>query len=478
MANILVIGASGYIGTHLVPELQRQGHHVRATARHPRVLEGRNWSGVEYAKADVLDPETLDSALQGMDIAYYLVHSMAAGKHFDELDNQAATNFAAAAARSGLKRIIYLGGLVPEQPASKHIQSRKQTGDLLRQGPVPVTEIRAGMIIGPGSAAWEVIRDLVNHLPMMVTPRWVLSRSQPIALPNLLGYLAGVASLPETAGRIYDAPGPETLTYEEMMSRYGELVGRHPWILRVPLLTPRLSSYWLRLVTSVPVNIARALIEGMEHDFVATGATLEELIPQKMLDFRESAQAALTADREHKIVARWVEGAIACRGFNSEYSFYAKCALGQVLTPASCDQLWRVVSGIGGKDGYFYAAGLWFIRRALDWLVGGPSFRRPRRDPGTLQVGDLVDAWRVIGVEPPRRLTLQMEMKAPGAGVLEFEIEDLGDHRRVTASAYFHPAGLPGLLYWYLLLPLHGILFKGMTRNIAKLALQEKVSPV
>ena len=472
MANILVIGASGYIGTHLVPELQRQGHHVRATARHPRVLEGRNWSGVEYAKADVLDPETLDSALQGMDIAYYLVHSMAAGKHFDELDNQAATNFAAAAARSGLKRIIYLGGLVPEQPASKHIQSRKQTGDLLRQGTVPVTEIRAGMIIGPGSAAWEVIRDLVNHLPMMVTPRWVLSRSQPIALPNLLGYLAGVASLPETAGQIYDAPGPETLTYEEMMSRYGELVGRHPFILRVPLLTPRLSSYWLRLVTSVPVNIARALIEGMEHDFVATGATLETLIPQNMLDFRKSAQAALTADREHKIVARWVEGAIACRGFNSEYSFYAKCASGQMLTPASSEQLWRVVSGIGGKDGYFYAAGLWFIRRALDWLVGGPSFRRPRRDPGSLQVGDLVDAWRVIGVEPPRRLTLQMEMKAPGAGVLEFEIEDLEDHRRVTASAYFHPAGLPGLLYWYLLLPLHGILFRGMTRNIARLALQ------
>jgi uncharacterized protein YbjT (DUF2867 family) len=472
MSNILVIGASGYIGTHLVPELQRQGHHVRATARHPKVLEGRNWSGVEYAKADVLDPETLDSALQGMDIAYYLVHSMAAGKHFDELDNQAASNFAAAAARSGLKRIIYLGGLVPEQPASKHIQSRKQTGDLLRQGPVPVTEIRAGMIIGPGSAAWEIIRDLVNHLPIMVTPRWVLSRSQPIALPNLLGYLVGIARLPETEGLIYDAPGPEILTYETMMRQYGELVHKSPWIFRVPLLTPRLSSYWLRLVTSVPVNIARALIEGMEHDFISKGVTLAEVVPQHLLNFRESAQAALAADREHKVVARWVEGAIACREFHSEYSYYAKRSSGHRVTRATSEQLWTAICHIGGKHDYFYADGLWFIRRALDWIVGGPSFRRPRRNPAEFQVGDLVDAWRVIGLEPSRRLTLQMEMKAPGAGVLELNIEDLGKKRRITASAYFHPAGLPGLMYWYLLLPLHNLLFKGMTRNIAKLALQ------
>jgi uncharacterized protein YbjT (DUF2867 family) len=475
MANILVIGASGYIGTHLVPELRRQGHHVRATARHPEVLEGRNWSDVEYAKADVLDPETLDSALQDMEIAYYLVHSMAAGKHFDELDNQAATNFASAAARSGLKRIIYLGGLVPEEPASRHIQSRKQTGDILRQGPVPVTEIRAGMIIGPGSAAWEVIRDLVNHLPMMVTPRWVLSRSQPIALPNLLGYLVGVAGLPETGGKIYDAPGPQTLTYEEMMRQYGELVGKRPRILRVPVLTPRLSSYWLRLVTSVPVNIARALIEGMEHDFIATGNTLEQVIPQKLLDFRQSAQAALLADREHTVVARWVEGAIACRGFNSEYSFYAKRAQGQITTPATAEQLWAVVCQIGGRYGYFSWDSLWFIRRVLDWTVGGPSFRRTRRHPDELQVGDLVDAWRVIGYEYARRLTLQMEMKAPGAGVLEFEIQDLGNERRLTATAYFHPAGLPGLVYWYALLPSHTLIFSSMTRNIAALALKQEL---
>ena len=474
MANILVVGASGYIGTHLVPELQQQGHRVRAAARQVKVLQGRNWQDVECVRADVLEPESLDEALKGMDIAYYLVHSMAAGSRFDELERQGATNFAEAAERSGLQRIIYLGGLVPETTkSSRHIESRERTGSLLRKGAVPVTELRAGMIIGPGSAAWEVIRDLVNHLPVMVTPRWVNSLSQPISLDNILGYLTGIASLPETEGLIYDAPGPETLTYEAMMLQYAELVDKHPHIFRVPVLTPKLSSYWLRLVTSVPANIARALMEGLQYNFVSTGPTLREVIPQYLMNFRESARAALAADRENKIVARWVEGAIICRGFNSEYSFYAKRESGHILTTASREQLWATICQIGDKHQYFYADALWFARRALDWIVGGPSFRRPRRHPRDLQVGDIVDSWRVIGMERSRSLTLQMEMRMPGAGVLEFEIEDIGDQRRLSVNAYFHPAGLPGLLYWYALLPLHGMIFRGMTRNIARLALKE-----
>ncbi|MBT8102879.1 MAG: NAD(P)H-binding protein, partial [Gammaproteobacteria bacterium] len=282
----LVFGASGYIGSHLAPYLASRGLPVRATSRNIEVIESRDWQDVALAEADALRPETLDGVLDGVDIAYYLVHSMAAGKNFPELDARAARNFAEAAARHGVKRIVYLGGLVPKAPKSTHLRSRQETGDILRAGSVPVTEIRAGMIIGPGSAAWEVIRDLVNHLPFMITPRWVFSRSTPIALSNLLCYLADAPSLEETAGEIYDVGGADDLTYEEIMRQYAELVGKNPRIIPVRVLTPRLSSYWLRLVTSVPTNIARALIDGLSQDVIATDGRLASLVPQNLLGFR------------------------------------------------------------------------------------------------------------------------------------------------------------------------------------------------
>jgi uncharacterized protein YbjT (DUF2867 family) len=280
----VVFGASGYIGSNLVPELLRAGHRVRATARNVEVLEGRGWQGVELAQADALEPASLPAALAGADVAYYLVHSMAAGKDFGAIDRRAAENFARAAAAAGVGRIVYLGGLIPPNPRSTHLKSRAETGEVLRRGQVPVTEVRAGMIIGPGSAAYEVIRDLVNHLPVMVTPTWVSSRSTPIALPDLLAYLEAVAGLPPAAGRILDAGGPEAVTYEQIMRCYGRLVGRQPRILAVPVLTPRLSSYWLRFITSVPTSVARALVEGLEHDFVANDAELRALVPRRLID--------------------------------------------------------------------------------------------------------------------------------------------------------------------------------------------------
>lgn len=443
---------------------------MRASARQREVLEARGWEGVELVPADALAPASLAQALAGVEVAYYLVHSMAAGRHFDQLDLEAAGNFAAAAAEAGVARIVYLGGLIPEQPRSRHLLSRLQTGDRLRQGAVPVTEIRAGMIVGPGSAAWEVMRDLVNHLPLMITPRWVRSVSTPISLPDLLGYLVAVARLPETAGQIYDVAGPEALSYAQMMRQYGELVGKHPRIVPVPVLTPRLSSYWLRLVTAVPTNVARALIEGLEHDFISRDQRLQALAPQPLMDFRSAVQAALAAERQHQVLARWVEGAMACRNYNPRYSFYAKRAGDECDTTASAESLWHTVCQFGGEPGFFYAPSLWFARRLLDWMLGGPSFRRARRHPEELRVGDAVDAWRVIALQPGKRLTLLMEMKAPGAGVLEFSIRDLGQARRLAMHAYFHPAGAPGLLYWYLLLPVHGFLFRGSTRRIARLA--------
>jgi uncharacterized protein YbjT (DUF2867 family) len=466
----LVVGASGYIGTNLVEFLRAAGRSVRAVSRNIEVLEGRDWSGVEICRADVLHPDTLDPVLENVDTAYYLVHSMAAGKGFPELDSQAARNFAAAAARRGVRRIVYLGGLTPDNPRSTHLRSRQKTGDILREGPVPVTELRAGMSIGPGSAAWEVIRDLVNHLPVMVTPKWVFSRSTPIALSNLVHYLATVSELDETAGEIYDVAGPDVVTYSEVMRRYGRLVGRKPIIFAVPVLTPRLSSYWLRLVTAVPTSIARALIDGLSQDVIATDHRLGELIPQDLLHFDAAAAEALEAERRHAVPVRWVESAAVCETFRPEYSFYAKQESAETLSSASAASIWEVVCQVGKDGDFFYARLQWWLRRAMDWMVGGPSLRRRRRHPTELRTGDVIDAWRVISVEPERRLTLLMEMKAPGAGVLEFDVDDEGEQCRIKVRAFWHPAGVWGLLYWYLTWPAHSLLFRGMTREIARRA--------
>jgi uncharacterized protein YbjT (DUF2867 family) len=463
----LVFGASGYIGSNLVHKLLELGIPVRASARNLEVMEGRDWQGVQLVQADALRSGTLDPALSGVDIAFYMVHSMAAGHHFADLDLEAAANFSQAAAHCGVRRIVYLGGLIPPHPKSQHLRSRKETGDRLRAGQIPVTEIRAGMIVGPGSAAFEVIRDLVNYLPVMLTPRWVQSRSSPIALANLLDYLARIGFLEEAAGKTYDVGGPEVLSYEEIMYQYGEIVGRRPLIIRVPLLVPRLSSYWLKLVTSVPVNIAHALIDGLSQDVIADDTEIRKLIRLPLDDFKTSVRAAMQTEQ---VIARWVEGSLPRRSYSPEYSYYAKHASGSATSAASSGELWRVITSIGGKNGYFFLNFLWTLRGMLDWLVGGPSFRRQRRDPAHLRVGDAFDAWRVIGVSPGRKLILFLEMKAPGSGVLEFKIQPEGELNRITATAFFHPAGIWGLLYWYSLMPFHLLIFKGITRTIARQA--------
>jgi uncharacterized protein YbjT (DUF2867 family) len=471
----LVFGASGYIGTHLVPRLVREGWRVRAAARNLKVLQARcddpAWRAVDRVAADALQPESLAAALAGIDVAYYLVHSMAAGRDFGRLDLAAAENFARAAAAAGVRRIVYLGGLVPKGADSEHLVSRKETGERLREGPVPVIEIRAGIIVGPGSAAYEVMRDLVYNLPVMVTPRWVQSKSSPIALANLLEYLVRVALLPQAEGGIFDAGGPEYMSYEAMMRAFGEVIGRRPRILPVPVLTPQLSSYWLALVTTVPANIARALIGGLKHDIPADDARLRVLVPQRLLTFREAVAAALEAERAHTVAARWTEGALMFRGGRHDYAFYAKRAAGSAVARAAPEAVWKIVTQLGGEIGYFYAAPLWRIRAWIDWLAGGPGLTTGRRHPTELRVGDTIDYWTVMALEPERRLTLDFGMRCPGAGVLEFEIEPLDAERtRVTVTAYWHPKGAWGLLYWYALVPAHLFIFKGMTREIARRA--------
>jgi uncharacterized protein YbjT (DUF2867 family) len=468
----LVFGASGYIGSNLVPRLLRDGYAVRAVSRNADVLEARQWPGAELVSADALRPDTLAAALAGIDTAYYLVHSMAAGRDFGRLDLEAADNFAAAAAAAGVRRILYLGGLVPDDAESEHIQSRRDTGSRLRAGTVPVTELRAGIIVGPGSAAFEVMRDLVFHLPVMVTPKWVRAKSPPVALDNLLDYLVRLPDIDAAAGRIFDAAGPETLTYETMMRQLAEVAGRRPpRIIPVPVLSPKLSSYWLKFVTAVPTNIARALIDGLKHDFHADPADLRQLVPLRLLDFRESVQAAFDAERTSAVEARWVEGAFSMRKGRIDLAYYAKRASGYALTRAPAEAVWEVVSAIGGKNRYYYLNSLWSMREALDWMVGGPGMGRGRRDPKALRIGDHIDSWKVIGMEPGQRLTLEFGMRAPGAGILEFLIEPAGDNRtKVTATAYWHPAGMLGLAYWYSLEPAHKVIFKGLTREICRRA--------
>ena len=470
--RFLVFGASGYVGTNLVPALLAAGNgSVRAAARNSKVLAAQPWEGVELVEADALKPDTLTTALAGIDIAYYLVHSMAAGRDFGRIDLEAADNFARAAATAGVKRIVYLGGLVPQGADSEHLMSRKETGDRLRAATVPVTEVRAGVIVGPGSAAYEVMRDLVYHLPFMVAPKWVRSKSSPIALSNLLQYLLAVATLPEAAGQVYDAGGPDYVSYEEMMRQFGEVVGRHPRILRVPVLTPRLSSYWLGLVTSVPANIARALISGLKHDIPANDTELRRLVPQMLLSFRQSVEAALDAERHNAVAARWTEGVLMYRAYRPDYAFYAKRAAGSADTRAPASAVWRVVTSMGGANRYFYLNWIWTLRELLDWLVAGPGFTRGRRDPVNVRLGDNIDYWTVIGVEPERRLTLHFGLRAPGSGILEFEIEPLPQgSQRLTVTAYWHPQGVWGLLYWAVLVPFHLFIFKGMTRAMVRRA--------
>lgn len=477
----LVFGASGYIGSNLVPYLIARGIPVRAVSRRPAVLAARNWSDVEIRQADALLPATLEPVLQGVDTAYYLVHSMAAGQDFGRLDIQAAANFAAAAGAAGVRRILYLGGLVPDHADSEHITSRRDTGETLRSGRVPVTEVRAGIIVGPGSAAFEVMRDLVYHLPLMVTPRWVRSKSPPIALDNLLEYLFQLPEIDAAAGQIYDDAGPDTLSYEAMMGVLAEVAGRRPpMILPVSVLSPKLSSYWLKFVTAVPTNIAQALIGGLKHDFGADNAAIQRLVPQDLLDFRESVEAAFAAERQSTVEARWVEGAFSMRKDRFDYAYYAKRASGSKVSRASPAALWKVVSAIGGNNRYYYMNSLWRMRELLDWLIGGHGMQIGRRHPQELRIGDKVDSWEVIGCEPERRLTLSFGMRAPGAGVLEFEIEAMPDnHTRLTATAYWHPAGVLGLAYWYSLEPAHRLIFSGLTREIsARAEALDKAPPV
>jgi len=349
------------------------------------------------------------------EVVYYLVHSMGSGAAFPRLDREGARNVRHAAEHAGVRRIIYLGGLQPSGERSAHLESRAETGEILRDGPIPVTELRAGIIVGAGSAAFEVIRDLTFHLPVMVAPRWVRSRTQPIALEDLLAYLVRVIATPETAGGIYDVGGTGVLSYQEMMQQFAQVIGKHILILPVPVLTPRLSSYWLDLVTAVPVNVARPLIEGLRHDLLADDAEIRRLIPLELHSYRDAVLRALALERTEAVPARWTEGALAYRASRPDVSYFSRRVSAVSATTAPASAAWMAVTSVGGRSGWPAYDWLWRLRAVLDRLVGGPGMRRGRRHPTEVRPGDTIDWWRVVAVDPGRRLTLQAEMRAKSA---------------------------------------------------------------
>jgi uncharacterized protein YbjT (DUF2867 family) len=481
----LVTGASGYVGGRLVPELLAAGYRVRCMARRAGRLSGFGWTGqVEVTEADALDAGSLRRALAGVDVAYYLIHSLGSVPAFETADRAAAQTFAACARDAGISRIIYLGGLRPAGTArlSPHLRSRGEVGDILLDSGVPTAVLRAGVIIGSGSASFEMLRYLTERLPVMVTPKWVHSHTQPIAIRDVLRTLTGCARLPPQVNRAFDIGGPDVLTYADMMQRYAGVAGLRPrLLLPVGVLTPSLSSHWVGLVTPVPGGLARPLVESLRHDVVAAEHDIARYVPDPpggLTGFDEAVRLALRRIQDRDVATRWTSASLP--GAPSDPlptdpnwaggSLYEDVR--EEPTGAPPGALWKIIEGIGGQHGWYSWPLAWQARGWLDRTIGGPGMRRGRRDPDHLRTGDALDFWRVEAVEPGHLLRLRAEMKLPGLAWLELTASQQQGHTRYRQRAIFHPRGLPGHLYWYTLLPLHSIVFSAMARNIARAAQQ------
>ncbi len=505
--RVVVTGATGYIGGRLVRELLARGHEVVCAVRTPAKLDGRAWRDqIEVAEIDVFDTDSLRAAFDEADAVYFLVHSMDGEGDFAERDRTAATNVRDAAADAGAARLVYLGGLGREgDDLSEHLRSRHEVGRVLASGPVPVTELRAAIIIGSGSASFEMLRHLVEVLPVMVTPRWVDTRCQPIAVRDVLRLLCEVLEVPESAGEVLEVGGPDVLTYREMMQTFAEVAGlRRRVIVPVPVLTPRLSSLWVGLVTPLPTGLARPLVGSLVNEVVVTDPVAAERLTPAQLPFRDAVRLALQRIQDLEVATTWASagpgvpltqlspraGGRPAPGSSGrsrpEVAGDAATpedprpedpswAGGTVLTDrrrvvcaASPEQLFDVVRRVGGMEGYHAARLLWEVRGLLDKLIGGIGLRRGRRHPFELAVGEAVDFWRVEAFEPPRLLRLRAEMKVPGEAWLEYRVIDLPEGSGLEQRARFHPRGLWGRIYWSALVPFHGLIFPRMAQELVR----------
>ncbi|MBT2386809.1 SDR family oxidoreductase [Streptomyces sp. ISL-11] len=485
-ARVLVAGATGYIGGRLVPELLDAGHRVRCLVRDPGRLRDQPWAArVEAAQADVTRPDTLPAAMKDVDVLYYLVHALGTGRDFEETDRRAALAVGRAAKAAGVRRIVYLGGpaprQVPESHLSPHLRSRAEVGRILLASGVPTAQLRAAVVIGSGSASFEMLRHLTERLPVMVTPTWVRTRVQPIAVRDVLRYLLAAARLPATVSRSFDIGGPDVLTYRGMMDRYAA-VARLPRrvVLPVPVLTPGLSSLWVGLVTPVPGGLARPLVESLRHEVVCREHDIARYAPdppEGLIGFDEAVRLALQRVRDADVATHWSSASLPGAPSDplpsdpdwSGGSLYQDRR--ELAVDAPPDALWRVVEGIGGRNGWYSFPLAWSLRGLLDRLFGGVGLRRGRRDPHALRVGDSLDFWRVEEVEPGRMLRLRAEMRLPGLAWLELSVSPDGPARATYRQrALFHPHGLAGHAYWWSVAPFHAVVFGGMARNIARRA--------
>ncbi len=483
-SKVLVLGASGYVGGRLVPLLLDKGYKVKAAARNVDKLSCREYAnhpGFEPVMVNVLDRNSLDKACEDCRAAFYLVHSMGGpgkrkNKDFAFLDRQAAQNMTLSSEKAGMRQIIYLGGLGEEgQNLSSHLKSRLEVGNILQKGKVPATFLKAAMILGSGSASFEVMRYLVERLPVMITPRWVHTNCQPIAVTNVLGYLTGCLDNPETIGQSFDIGGPDILSYAHLFQIYAQEAGlRERLIIPVPVLSPRLSSYWIHLVTPVPAKIASPLAEGLKNTVICRENRIREIIPQELLSCREAIRRALDRLKKEEVDTCWSDAGtvrapewLTCS--DSSFSGGNIYELGyEIEMDVPRERIWQVIEGVGGKSGWYYANFLWRTRGMIDRFLGGTGYREGRRPDQKLRYGDAVDFWRVVQVKKNEQLKFAAEMKVPGEAVLEFEIIPGNSGKNLLVQrARFYPKGLWGLVYWKCLLPVHKVLFRGMLKRIA-----------
>lgn len=473
--KILIVGATGYVGGHLVPSLLKKGFQIRCMVRSPEKLLARNWKNVEIVEGDVLKPETLSKALQNIHTTYYLVHSMGGSKNFEKTDALAAANFSKAAKEANIQRIIYLGGLAKDtESLSSHLKSRQEVGTILGSYGVPVTELRASIIIGSGSASFEIIRDLVMKLPMMVTPKWVKSKCEPISIRNVIEYLVLCLDEPRTINQVLEIGGGDILTYAGMMRQVAEVMDKKLWMISVPVLTPRLSAYWLNLVTTVPMSIAYPLVDGLKNDTVCTDHRIREWVKIKLISFTDAVKNAIQEEKLGQMESRWTEAS----GYSYDpASNSKKVKLLQdkrvINSPLSQKAIFEVIQKVGGDNGWYYANWAWRLRGLFDRLIGGVGMRRGRRHPINIRVGDAIDFWRVEKFEAGHILKLRAEMKLPGIAWLEFRVEKATNGENIFQQlAIFLPKNWFGFFYWYSIMPAHFFVFRNMARKIVEVAQQ------